>query len=236
MLVCWTLCFAFLNPTLSTPIEQQPPRPPVARFFWIPEDPNVGENITFNASKSIAFHEYKIVSYEWDLNSDSKCDDDCGIVICHNFHQQKVCYITLKVTDDHDQVGQITKTLDLRNPPATPTITGDYSVKKGKPYTLQMRTTDPDENNVYYMIDWGPEKTSWLGPFESGETITRNRTFNYRGNITIKVKSKDTTNAESDWGQHPISIPYQANNRVTPFTYILEKVRAFLFQRFLQYR
>jgi len=232
MLVCLTLCVAFLNPVLSTSIKKQPPRPPVARFFWTPEDPDVGDIITFNASQSNAFHEYKIIAYEWDLNGDSKCDDACGIVTCHCFQQQKVCSITLKVTDDHDQSGQITKTIDLRNPPATPTITGEQSVKKGKPYTVHMRTTDPDQNKVYYMIDWGAEKSSWLGPFESGDTITRNHTFTYQGNITIKVKSKDSTNAESDWGQLTISIPHQETRVMNPFHHLFEKLRTFLFHRF----
>ena len=86
---------------------------------------------------------------------------------------------------------------------------GNASIKIGKPYTIQITTTDPDQDQIHYMIDWGSEKTDWIGPYESGETITKSHAFSFRGNHTIKVKSKDTTEAESNWGTLTFTISNQ---------------------------
>lgn len=192
-------------------LNTQPPHPPIANFFWTPEDPNVGEQIIFNASESFAFHDCWIVSYDWDLDEDNECDDACGMITecCHNV--QDVYDITLRVTDNEDRIGQVTKSIDFRNPPITPVINGEPTIKINKPYTCEIMTEDPDEDNVYYKIDWGPKTTEWLGPYNSGETITKDYTFGFTGDVTIKVKAKDTTDAESDWGTIGISVAHQLN-------------------------
>ena len=103
------ISLALLIPSISATIKIQPPRPPLADFFWTPEDPQADQEITFNASPSNAFHEYEIVSYDWDLNGDGICKDACGIVSCYCYHTQKECKITLIVTDNQGQTGKKTK-------------------------------------------------------------------------------------------------------------------------------
>jgi hypothetical protein len=187
-------------------LNTQPYYKPVAKFFWTPENPELGEEITFNASSSNCFHLCRIVSYEWDLDEDNICDDANGLTVtcCHNI--QDVYEITLKVTDDWSGSGETTKSIDFRNPPETPTITGESSIKINKNYTCYITTTDPDQDNIYFKINSGVEITDWLGPFESGETITKVFTYNNQGNYTIKVKAKDATEAESNWGSLKITV------------------------------
>lgn len=194
---------------LKITMNIQPPHPPIARFTWTPEDPEIGEEITFNASESYAFHRLKIVSYEWDLNEDGDFCDTCDasgmiIICCHNI--QDVYDVTLKVTDDAEQTNEITKSIDFRNPPETPIIIGESTININEPYTCSITTVDPDQDNVYYKIDWGAHTTEWLGPYESGRTIIENYTFTHKGNYTIEVKAKDTTGAESDWGTLKLTV------------------------------
>jgi PKD repeat protein len=201
-----SLFLVSLVATIPGIIAVQPEKPPLANFFWSPEDPQVGELITLNASISYAFGNFKIVSYEWDLNEDGTCDDASGMIVCCCHDVQDIYDVTLTVTDNNGKSGQTTKAIDFRNPPETPAITGEPTITLGEPYTLNIMSNDPDLDNVYYMISWGIDTTEWLGPFQSGETISESYTFELRGDHTIKVKAKDTTEAESDWGAMIVTV------------------------------
>lgn len=78
---------------------------------------------------------------------------------------------------------------------------GPTSGEIGIEYSFTFRTTDAQHNDVYYMVYWGDEMTSWLGPYESGESIALNHTWVVVGDYTIKVKAKDTEDLESDWSE-----------------------------------
>jgi len=85
-------------------------------------------------------------------------------------------------------------------PPLTPTITGSKTGKPGEELEYNIKTTDPDGDDVYYYIDWGDNTTSdWIGPYKSGEKVTVSHTWNEKGSYTIRVKAKDIYDTESDW-------------------------------------
>lgn len=88
------------------------------------------------------------------------------------------------------------------HPTAKPSITnltnGLYWV--GVEYTFFVTFVDPDGDNVYYYIDWGDGTyMEWLGPYNSGETISFTHYWNETGNYEIKMKAKDLYGNESDW-------------------------------------
>jgi len=85
---------------------------------------------------------------------------------------------------------------DIPEKPLGP-ATGEIGIE----YSFTFRTTDPQNNDVFYMIYWGDEMTGWLGPFESGESIALNHTWTVIGDYTIKAKAKDTDSLESDWSE-----------------------------------
>jgi len=75
-------------------------------------------------------------------------------------------------------------------------IQGNINVE----YTYSSRTIDTDGNQIYYWFDWGDGKNSdWIGPYDSGATASAKYTWTEKGAYQIKVKAKDTSNAESDW-------------------------------------
>ncbi|MBE3123079.1 MAG: PKD domain-containing protein [Thermoplasmata archaeon] len=97
-------------------------------------------------------------------------------------------------------------------PPNKPnTSSGPASGKINTEYTYTTSTTDPNGDQVFYLWDWGDgTQSSWLGPYNSGQSIQANHTWTERRAYDIKVKAKDTNNAESNWSE--------------PFTvYILQK-------------
>lgn len=96
----------------------------------------------------------------------------------------------------------------INNPPNTPDINGPSSGKPGTIYTYTMITTDPDNDNVYYYVDWGDNTNSgWLGPYISGAQASTTHSWNAQGTYTVKLKAKDVHSAESDWRTLSVTMP-----------------------------
>lgn len=82
----------------------------------------------------------------------------------------------------------------LDGPPSGPT-----EGEVGEEYTFTVSATDPNDDQIFYMLDWGDEISDWKGPYDSGETIEETHTWMEQGTYRIRVKSKDIYNAESSW-------------------------------------
>jgi hypothetical protein len=84
------------------------------------------------------------------------------------------------------------------NKPAKPS--GPTSGIPNTMYTYTSSTTDPEGNQVYYLFDWGDgTNSSWVGPYASGATASANHAWTASGTYLVKVKAKDTWQAQSDW-------------------------------------
>lgn len=84
------------------------------------------------------------------------------------------------------------------NKPSTPS--GQTSGKTGTEYEYESTAVDPNGDQIYYWFDWGDSTDSgWVGPYNSGQTGSAKHTWSEQGTYQIKVKSKDSSNAESVW-------------------------------------
>jgi len=93
-------------------------------------------------------------------------------------------------------------------PPTPPTIDGPASGKAKQSYNYTFNTTDPNNDDVYYYIEWGDNTTSgWLGPYASGAAIIQAHTWAKKGTYIIKAKAKDIFGNESGWGTLSITMP-----------------------------
>jgi len=93
-------------------------------------------------------------------------------------------------------------------PPGAPTITGPEKGKPGTPYLFTFTSSDPDEDPVYYFIEWGDNTTSgWVGPYTSGSSAAISHMWNTKGTFTIRAKAKDILNVESDWSTFQVKMP-----------------------------
>jgi hypothetical protein len=109
------------------------------------------------------------------------------------------------------------------NPPAPPTVTGPTSGRAGVSYDYTFVTSDPDDDDVKFYIDWGDNHTEkWIGPYASGEEVSLNHTWVEQGTYTIQVKAEDKGHYESNWSTLEVSMP-----KNTPYS-------TTLFQRFLE--
>ena len=146
--------------------------------------------------------------------------------------------LTVKLTvTDADSIIASDTTYSLiqgsSNPPSTPVVSGPSKGKINVNYTYSATATDPDGDALLYMFDWGDNTTTqWLGPYSSGSVVLYRHAWSTRGSFIVKVKAKDTTGLESDWGVLPIRMPFTPPS--TPFLKLLERlVQFFPFFRWL---
>jgi hypothetical protein len=101
-----------------------------------------------------------------------------------------------------------TFTTRANQPPNPPSITGPTEGKIGKTYDYNFTAIDPDNNKVYYFIDWGDTtNSSWIGPYVSGFQIIKAHTWSKKATYSVRAKAKDIYGYESDWAQLQVTMP-----------------------------
>ena len=92
--------------------------------------------------------------------------------------------------------------------PYNPDINGSSRGIPDEEYNYTFVTSDPNDEQVYYWIEWGDENnTGWLGPFHSDVEITKSHIWDKRGFYTIKAKAKNINGFESGLSELEVTIP-----------------------------
>lgn len=114
---------------------------------------------------------------------------------------------------------------DESQPPVKPsTPSGPTSGKVGTEYTYTTSTTDPEEDKISYMFDWGDGTISgWVGPLNSGTTASAKKTWTTKGTFRIKAIAKDINGRYSEWSD-------MLNVVVTGASIALQNVQGGLFK------
>ena len=80
--------------------------------------------------------------------------------------------------------------------------TGEISGRTGRKYTFTTSASDPDNDQLYYVWDWGDGNYSdEIGPFNSGETCEATYIWSNDGNYSIIAKAVDGKGGESYWSE-----------------------------------
>jgi hypothetical protein len=79
--------------------------------------------------------------------------------------------------------------------PSGPTL-GEVGID----YLFSTSTTDPEEDSIFYLFDWGDGTDSdWIGQYGSGDTCEMSNNWDSPGQYHVKAKAKDVHGYESDW-------------------------------------
>jgi len=90
----------------------------------------------------------------------------------------------------------------INNPPATPTLDGPIDLTKNVNYTYTFSTTDPDGDDVLYLVEWGDgTSTGWI------TETTATHKWAEKGDYIIRCKAKDEFSAESGYITLDVSVP-----------------------------
>jgi hypothetical protein len=67
-------------------------------------------------------------------------------------------------------------------------------------YTYTSTSSDPENDNIYFLFDWGDGSNSgWIGPYNSGDTGVGHHTWDVLGTYAVRVKARDVWGAGSKW-------------------------------------
>ena len=79
-------------------------------------------------------------------------------------------------------------------------IDGPSFGKPEKEYTFSFVSSDPENEDVYYYIDWDDGAVEeWIGPYKSGEIINVSHSWTDLGDYKIRARAKDTNGARGIW-------------------------------------
>jgi len=91
--------------------------------------------------------------------------------------------------------------------PEIPEITGIEEAVKKRNYSFTVTGSDPDYHDLYYFIDWDDgTTTSWIGPYDSGESFQITHAWQDLGTYDITVKTKDIIGEESEYQTHTLTV------------------------------
>jgi len=182
--------------TTSEPSQPSPPPPatpenskPTAKAGG-PYQGFVGEEIQFNGLKSFD-SDGKIVSYKWEYGDGT---NGTGNITTHSYSRKGTYTIILTVTDDEgakdtDETNAII--LQANNPPTPPSISGQTIGHKRTSYSYTMISTDADNDNIQYFVDWGDTITNTSEFLPNGTIYEMNHSWVQAGIYIISIKAYD---------------------------------------------
>jgi len=150
---------------------------------------------------------YPPYTYEWDFGDGNFSSEQNPI---HEYTIADDYTITLTITDDNDTIAIDTTYANIRaenNPPTAPTIDGPTTGEAGTTYTYTFVSTDPEGDDISYLIEWGDGEETVTGFYLSGATATETHKWQEEDTYIIKAKAVDTFSAESDWGTLEVTMP-----------------------------
>jgi len=99
------------------------------------------------------------------------------------------------------------------NPPDKPY--GETNGIAEQEYTYTTQSVDPNQDNVYYLFNWGDETDSgWLGPYPSGSPVSASHMWYNKGMFNVIAKAKDESGIESEWSE-PLPVTIQGDPKLT---------------------
>ncbi|RLF33433.1 MAG: hypothetical protein DRM98_02285 [Thermoplasmata archaeon] len=136
-----------------------------------------------------------------------------GLILLSNLLVLPVVGITARVEGDKQVSNETEKSNTYSNsPPDTPKIDGCYDSYYGNGekvdwgyvtiiYAYGISTTDPDDDDVKFIFNWGDGETTTTGFISSGGEYYVPHTYTKSGTYTITAKAEDIHGAESSWSE-----------------------------------
>jgi len=184
--------------TIKEPVIIPPNEDPVADASGgEPYEGLVDEEITFNGSSSYD-PDGEIVEWFWDFGDGTNVT---GEIITHSYSNAGIYLVGLLVTDDDGAEDCYMTKIVIRHPnrpPTDPIV--NYSISPNitnTKYIFTVMSTDPDGDNISYIVDWGDGSYDETDYLPDGTTATLNHTWSLSSKYIINISAVDENNASS---------------------------------------
>uniref|UniRef100_A0A7C4CC84 PKD domain-containing protein n=1 Tax=candidate division WOR-3 bacterium TaxID=2052148 RepID=A0A7C4CC84_UNCW3 len=85
-------------------------------------------------------------------------------------------------------------------PPSVPVLVGPDSAGRGDTVWFNVRSVDPEDGQISYMMDWGDTTADvWSYFFWSGDTVQRSHSYDSPGFFQVRCRARDIDGRQSDW-------------------------------------
>jgi hypothetical protein len=140
---------------------------------------NPGDTIELEASSQ------RNSKYDWSIDKDGDGEFDTflkGKKVEEQWDSPGVYWV--KAETDNGASGLTV--VEIKNTiPNKPKISGPTNIQSGKTSTFTISGTDPDQDELYYLVEWGDEDYTIITP-EDSKTITHKYTKTGENQITVK--------------------------------------------------
>jgi len=156
----------------------------------------VNSEILFDGSRS-SDPDGDITKWFWDFGDST---NGTGKMTRHAYSRVGTYTVTLTVTDNNGTTNTDTTTcvITQRNrPPTNPIITGPTNGTKNTMYIYTALSTDPDNDTIQYLFDWGEPISQSSGFLPNGSSFTVNHSWTSAGrySVTVTVSDNQTTSS-----------------------------------------
>jgi hypothetical protein len=132
--------------------------------------------------------------------------------------------VKAKDTGDLESVWSKPYAVKISNPPSAPVIDGPTSGGPDIELCWEFHSTDPDDESVYYYVDWGDDNiVEWDGPYPSCTPVLECHTYGKETGYTITAKAKDINGLESAEAEFTVTIPRYKTAYNSLFLWLLER-------------
>jgi len=165
---------------VSLPSNQNP----VAAFTWSPEEPNPGEEVSFDASSSYD-PDGTIRTYLWDFNGDGRVDlTTAEPVVSHAYPACGDKRVSLRVVDDHGASSLAESVLHVNCPPRARFSWNPRVPEAAQEVRFDASVSSDEGTIVSYTWDFGDGS-----PIESGVQVTHS--YGAPGRYTVELTVTD---------------------------------------------
>jgi len=120
----------------------------------------------------------------------------------------EICYHRVRGYNQAFGWGDFSMIYAYNNSPSPPQISGPSDGTANETYTYLLQTVDPEDDQVYFYVDWGDgQTTEWIGPYYADEEISLNHSWDESGRYTIKAQAKDINGQLSGWATLQVNMP-----------------------------
>jgi glutaredoxin len=192
-----------------------------ASLFWNGTDPNSGDTLKYDVYFGLYDPPTLLEHNQSESSYDPYGDDDMQLY--ETYYWKIVTWDKKGKRSENNKVWVFETGVNL--PPTDPEIDGPTRGKPNIVYNFTFVSTDPDNNSIKYIIDWGDKSSNETILYESEEVVTLSHSWGNKSKYTIKARAIDEYGARSELSQHVIDIPRNRAFNNNNFIFIWLKQR-----------